>query len=88
MFAAQHIPRPQLNIPIPRDGGTQDLLAEPGRADRRFDFVTCESINRIARRTYIGTKIEHRLEHAGARLPVTLPGPTLTAASRTAHNAA
>ncbi|MFT7841808.1 recombinase family protein [Saccharothrix sp. BKS2] len=58
----------QFAIPIPRDGGIQDLLAEAERPDRRFDYVICESIDRIARRTYIGTEIEHRLERAGVRL--------------------
>jgi site-specific DNA recombinase len=56
------------DIPIPRDGGIQDLLAEAERPDRRFDFVICESIDRIARRTYIATDIENRLERAGVRL--------------------
>lgn len=58
----------QFTIPIPRDGGIQELLAEAERPDRRFDVVICESIDRIARRTYIGTEIEHRLERAGVRL--------------------
>jgi hypothetical protein len=58
----------QFQIPIPRDGGIADLLAEAERPDRRFDVVICESIDRIARRTYIGTEIEHRLEQAGVRL--------------------
>lgn len=58
----------QFDIPIPRDGGIQDLLAEAERVDRRFDFVICESIDRIARRTYIATDIENRLESAGVRL--------------------
>ncbi|ONI85373.1 hypothetical protein ALI144C_13910 [Actinosynnema sp. ALI-1.44] len=58
----------QFDIPIPRDGGIQGLLAEAERADRRFDFVICESIDRIARRTYIATDIEGRLERAGVRL--------------------
>jgi site-specific DNA recombinase len=57
-----------LNIPIPRDGGIQDLLAEADRPDRRFDVVICESIDRISRRTYYGTMIEHRLEQAGVLL--------------------
>jgi len=55
-------------IPIHRDGGINDLLAEADRADRRFDYVICESIERIARRTHIGTDIENRLERAGVRL--------------------
>lgn len=58
----------QFTIPIPREGGIQDLLAEAERDDRRFDFVICESIDRIARRTYIATDIENRLERAGVRL--------------------
>jgi site-specific DNA recombinase len=58
----------QFDIPIPRDGGIQDLLAEAARADRRFDGVICESIDRVARRTYYGTKIEHELERVGVLL--------------------
>jgi site-specific DNA recombinase len=58
----------QFQIPIPRDGGIADLLAEAERPDRRFDIVICESIDRIARRAYIATEIEHRLEMAGVRL--------------------
>ncbi|MPZ66517.1 MAG: recombinase family protein [Pseudonocardiaceae bacterium] len=56
------------NIPIHRDGGLADLLAEAERPDRRFDYVICESIDRIARRTYIATDIENRLDRAGVRL--------------------
>ncbi|WP_084525876.1 recombinase family protein [Nocardia vaccinii] len=58
----------QFDIPVPRDGGIQELLAEAERPDRRFDYVLCESIERIARRTHTGTGIEHRLERAGVRL--------------------
>ncbi|PKV82556.1 recombinase family protein [Nocardia fluminea] len=58
----------QFDIPVPRDGGIQDLLAEALRPDRRFDYVICESIERIARRTHAGTDIEQRLEKAGVRL--------------------
>jgi hypothetical protein len=58
----------QFDIPIPRDGGIQDLLAEATRPDRRFDGVICESIDRVARRTYFGTKIEHELDRAGVLL--------------------
>ena len=36
----------QFTIPIPRDGGIQDVLAEAERPDRRFDYVICESIDR------------------------------------------
>ncbi|WP_158559866.1 recombinase family protein [Prauserella sp. PE36] len=58
----------QFDIPITRDGGIQDLLAEVERPDRRFDYVICESIERAARHMYYGTTIEHRLERAGVRL--------------------
>ncbi len=58
----------RFQIPIPRDGGIQELLGEAVRAGCRFDAVICESIERIARRTYYGTKIEHDLERAGIAL--------------------
>jgi len=56
------------DIPIQRDGGIQDLLAEARRPDRRFDYVICESISRIARDTHEGTGIERELERAGVML--------------------
>jgi site-specific DNA recombinase len=70
-------------IPIPRDGGIQDLLHEAQRSDRGFDAVICESIERIARRTYFGTKIEHDLERSGVALfaadePIVLNGKRAT----------
>ncbi|MEU9992071.1 recombinase family protein [Streptomyces sp. NPDC048045] len=55
-------------IPIPRDGSLADLLAEAQRPDRRFAAVICESIERVARRTYFGMKIEYELEQAGVAL--------------------
>ncbi len=58
----------QFNIPIPRDGSVADLLTEAQRPDRRFAAVICESIERVARRTYFGTKIEYELEQAGVAL--------------------
>ncbi|HEX5495425.1 MAG TPA: recombinase family protein, partial [Mycobacteriales bacterium] len=58
----------QFDIPIPRDGGIADLLAEAERSGRRFDVVICESIDRISRRTHIATEIEHRLDQAGVLL--------------------
>jgi len=58
----------RIDVPLPRDGGLQDLLAEAEHPRRRFDAVICESIDRLARRTYIGTRIEHDLEQAGVRL--------------------
>ncbi|HZN74507.1 MAG TPA: recombinase family protein [Micromonosporaceae bacterium] len=57
-----------ISVPVPRDGGLVDLLAEAEQPDRRFDAVICESIDRLARRTYVGTRIEHDLEQAGVRL--------------------
>lgn len=58
----------RFNIPIPRDGGISDLLEEAQRPDRRFAAVICESIERVARRTYFGTKIEYELEQTGVAL--------------------
>lgn len=58
----------RFNIPIPRDGSISDLLEEAQCADRRFAAVICESIERVARRTYFGTKIEYELEQAGVAL--------------------
>lgn len=57
-----------MSIPVPRDGGIQDLLEEAAREDRRFDAVICESIERLARRSYISSQIEHRLEQLGVLL--------------------
>ncbi|GAA2653659.1 recombinase family protein [Nonomuraea recticatena] len=68
-----------LDIPIARDGGIQDLLAEAERPDRRFAAVICESVERVARRTYFGTKIEYELEQAGVMLlAADEPMPQLT----------
>lgn len=58
----------RFDIPIPRDGGIADVLEEAKRPDRRFVAVICESIERVARTTYLGTKIEHELEQAGVAL--------------------
>ncbi|MBI0301185.1 recombinase family protein, partial [Streptomyces sp. PRKS01-29] len=58
----------RFDIPVPRDGGIQDLLAVAESGERHFDAVICESIERVARRTYFGTLIEHRLEAAGVPL--------------------
>ena len=57
-----------LTIPVPRDGGIADLLAEARGQDRRFVAVVCESVDRLARSTYFGTKIEHELEQCGLPL--------------------
>jgi hypothetical protein len=61
-------PHEAFDIPIPRDGGLQGLLAEAERPDRRFDVVICGGIDRISRRTYYGALVEHRLEQAGVQL--------------------
>ena len=63
----------QFDIPIPRDGGIQDLLAEAERPDRRFDSVICESIERTARHTYYGTTIETAGARRGALLAADEP---------------
>ncbi|WP_067460727.1 recombinase family protein [Actinomadura macra] len=69
----------RFSIPVPRDGGIQDLLSEAAQIDRRFDVVICESVDRIARRTYVGTQIENQLERLGIPLwasdePISLNG--------------
>ncbi len=56
------------NVPVPRDGGLADLLAEAGEPNRRFVAVVCESVDRLARVTYFGTKIEYELEQSGVAL--------------------
>jgi hypothetical protein len=56
------------DIPIPRDGGIRDLLEAAARPDRPFAAVICESIERVARRTYFGTMIEYELERCGVVL--------------------
>lgn len=68
----------QFDLPIPRDGGIDELLAEAKRPDRRFDVVICESVDRIARITYYGTKIEHELEMAGVLLLAADEGISMT----------
>jgi hypothetical protein len=58
----------RFDVPVPRDGGIRDLLDAASRPGRRFDAIICESIDRVARRTYYGVKIEHDLERAGVPL--------------------
>lgn len=73
----------RFNIPIPRDGGVQDLLTEATAPTRRFEAVLCEQIDRVARLTYYGTKVEHELRNAGVALWAaderidTRPGPII-----------
>ncbi len=56
------------DIPVRRDGGIRELLAEATSPNRAFDAVACESIDRVARVTYFGTKIEYELQRAGVTL--------------------
>jgi site-specific DNA recombinase len=58
----------RFDIPVRRDGGIQDLLDRAEHIDRDFDAVICESVERIARRTYFGVHIEYLLERAGVAL--------------------
>ncbi|MFD5696839.1 recombinase family protein [Streptomyces lasiicapitis] len=69
----------RFGIPIARDGGIVDLLAEAAQPDRRFDAVICESTSRVARRMYENLFVERELEHAGVPLfawnePIKLDG--------------
>jgi DNA invertase Pin-like site-specific DNA recombinase len=45
-----------------------DLLEEARHPNRRFVAVVCESVDRLARVTYFGTKIEYELEQSGVAL--------------------
>jgi len=56
------------DIPVRRDGGIRELLAEATSPNRAFDAVACESIARVARITYFGTKIEYELQRVGVTL--------------------
>lgn len=69
----------RFDIPIARDGGITDMLAEAAHPGRRFDVVICESISRVARRAYEGLSVERELERADVPLfasnePITLSG--------------
>ena len=58
----------RFDVPIPRDGGIQDLLAEAVHPRRRFDAVICESTARVARRMFESLSVERALEQAGVPL--------------------
>jgi site-specific DNA recombinase len=69
----------RFDIPVARDGGVADLLAEAAHPGRRFDVVICESISRVARYAFEGLSIERELERAevplfAANEPITLSG--------------
>lgn len=70
------------NIPIPRDGGLADLLAEAQHPGRRFEAVVVEEIERAARWTYQSTQLEHTLERAGVPLFAADEGPISIAEKR------
>ncbi len=63
------------NIPIPRDGGLADLLAEAQHPGRRFEAVVVEEIERAARWTHQSTQLEHTLEKVGVPLFAADEGP-------------
>ena len=56
------------DIPIPRDGGLQDLLADAARRPQRFDRVIVESISRLSRNSSVAFRVEDELRQAGVRL--------------------
>ena len=63
------------DIPIPRDGGLADLLAEAAHPGRRFEAVVVEEIERAGRMVYQSTQLEHTLERAGVPLFAADEGP-------------
>ncbi len=63
------------DIPIPRDGGLADLLAEARHPGRRFEAVIVEEIERAARWTHQSTQLEHELEIVGVPLFAADEGP-------------
>ncbi|MGW0252170.1 recombinase family protein [Nocardia goodfellowii] len=63
------------DIPIPRDGGLADLLAEARHPNRRFEAVVVEEIERAARWTRQSTQLEHELETVGIPLFAADEGP-------------
>jgi hypothetical protein len=54
----------KFDIPIRRDGGIDDLLAEATSPDRRFDVVICGS----AASTATGHRRPRRVRHLAARM--------------------
>ena len=54
------------DIPIPRDGGLVDLIAETSSGG--FDAVVCESINRLSRNPSVTFRVEEQLADEGVRL--------------------
>jgi site-specific DNA recombinase len=56
----------RLNVPVPRDGGIQDMLRAAARGE--FDGVIVESIDRVSRMTVDSTQIERDLKRLGVSL--------------------
>src|SRR3954452_25338673 len=57
----------QFDIPIPRDGGIAELLAEAQRQDRRF-VCGCLRVDRAGRPDHLLQHEEYELEQAGVAL--------------------
>ena len=57
-----------LDLPVERDGGLPELLAEAKRPGARFAAVICENTERLARYTYFNTKVEYELGKHGIEL--------------------
>ncbi|GAA4467031.1 recombinase family protein [Phytohabitans houttuyneae] len=57
-----------LDLPVERDGGLPDLLAEAKSPAARFAAVICENTERLARYTYFNTKVEYELAKHGIEL--------------------
>ena len=56
------------DIPIPRDGGLQDLLTDAARRPAPFDRVIVESISRLSRNSSVAFRVEDELRAIGVRL--------------------
>ena len=56
------------DIPIPRDGGVQDLVTDAARRPAHFDRVIVESISRLSRNSSVAFRVEDELRQAGIRL--------------------
>jgi site-specific DNA recombinase len=56
------------DIPIPRDGGLQELLIAASARPRAFNRVIVESISRLSRNSSVAFRIEDDLRAAGVRL--------------------
>ncbi len=59
------------DIPIPRDGGLQDLLADAAKRPARLDRVIVASISRLSRDSSVVFRVEDELRSAGVRLCAT-----------------